>query len=349
MQIDYLLVGQGLAGSILADHLLKAGFRVQIVSNTNLSNSSKVAGGLYNPVTGRKLVKTWNCDNLFKYLTPYYKSISEQLGEQIIYERPIYRPFLSVEAQNEWMGSSSDGSFDDYVIETYTSSTYGDLLHDDFGGVLLKQCGYVDTALLVDSFAVKFRGLEVLTEESFDFSSLDVKEDAIQYKKWSAKEIVFCEGPQAINNPFFSWLPFKPVKGELLHIQSEHKPKVIYNRGVFLLKKGEICRVGATYDNHNLTIEPTEKAKKELSKKLGDLIKYDYEIVDQKVGIRPATKDRKPFLGRHPKHKNVLIFNGLGAKGVSLAPYYANQLVEWLKGQGNLDVEVNIERYFSLF
>lgn len=140
------------------------------------------------------------------------------------------------------------------------------------------------------------------------------------------------------------------MKGELIYVKTEHQPKVIYNRGVFVIsKKNGVCKVGATYNNQNLTNLPTEEGKNELNRKLKELIKFDYSIVDQKAGIRPATKDRRPLIGNHPKLKNVYIFNGLGAKGVSLAPFYANQLVSNLNGEIELDTEVNIERYFSLF
>lgn len=349
MQIDYLLVGQGLAGSVLADHLLTGGFDIHVISEPSLSNSSQVAGGLYNPVTGRKLVKTWNCDKLFNYLLPYYKTLEQKLGAKLIHEKPIYRPFLSVEAQNEWMGSSSDGSFDNYVSETYVSSAFGEFVKDDFGGVLLKNCGFVDTACLTEKVRDWLLGKSAMTQESFDYERLIFEDDYVTYGDIKAKGVIFCEGQLSTKNPWFDWLPFKPVKGELLYIKTDHEPQVIYNRGVFVLKKGGICKVGATYDNTNRDNLPTEKAKNELNKRLQDLIKFDYQIVDQKAGIRPATKDRRPFVGKHPNIENAFIFNGLGAKGVSLAPFYANQLVQYLKGGSKLDAEVNIERYFSLF
>lgn len=110
-----------------------------------------------------------------------------------------------------------------------------------------------------------------------------------------------------------------------------------------------ICKVGATYDNKNLEEVITSEAKEELVSKLRELVKFDFEVVEQKVGIRPATKDRKPFVGLHPEYENLAIFNGLGAKGVSLAPFYAKQLLAHLEHGYELDKEVNIERFFSLF
>ena len=41
--------------------------------------------------------------------------------------------------------------------------------------------------------------------------------------------------------------------------------------------------------------------------------------------------------------------NGLGTKGVTLAPFFANQMVNNLKNCSNIDKEVNISRYYSLY
>ena len=291
MQTDYLVVGQGLAGSTLADHLMDSGYSVRILSDPSLSNSSLVAGGLYNPVTGRKLVKTWNCDNLFSYLIPYYKNLERKLGSKFLNELTIYRPFINVEAQNEWMGKSTDGSYDDYVEEVHTSSKYIEFIKDDFGGVLLKKSGYVDTAAMIQSFESYFNAQGVLLKEEVQHEELKIDESEVEYKGVSYKGIIFCEGQLARQNPLFSWLPFKPVKGELIFIKTEHQPEVIYNRGVFIISKNNsVCKVGATYNNQNLTNSPTEEGKNELNRKLKELIKFNYSIADQKAELDQQQK-----------------------------------------------------------
>jgi len=349
MRIDYLIIGQGLAGSILAEHCLMAGLSIKVVSEVNASSSSMVAGGLYNPVTGRKMVKTWNADNLFNYLTPFYQNLESQLKEQFLNEIPIYRPFLDFEAQNEWMGKSSEGSFDNFVQEVYTGSAF-DELQDHYGGILLKNSGYLDTRHFVTVYHEKLRKKKLLIEEHFDHSLVEHSEDGIVYKGIKAKALLFCEGTAVRDNPFFNWLPFRPVKGEILTIETSHIPRVIYNRGVFVIgKKNARCTVGATYDHNDLSLDATEKAKNELKEKLKKLINFDFKVVEHRVGIRPATKDRRPIIGVHPTLKHMYIFNGLGAKGVSLAPFYAKQLVDHLTAGAKLDNEINIERYFSLF
>jgi len=349
MRTDYLIVGQGLAGSLVAKHFIDKGLSVKVVSRYGLTNASLVAGGLYNPITGRKMVKTWNCDALFEYLTPFYSTMEYQLETKFLYEIPIYRPFLNIEAQNEWMGKSSDQSYTDYVEKIYTCSIYPEL-KDEFGGIMLKNSGYLDTKTFVESFGKHLIDQDLAIDEEFDHSAMSLEGDKIKYKEIEAKGIVFCDGISALKNPLFDWLPFRPVKGELLTIESPHVPDVIYNRGVFVIgKANNQCTVGATYDHSDLSLNTTQKGKDQLIEKLEKLINFDYLVVNQKAGVRPATKDRRPFVGKHPKHERVFILNGLGAKGVSLGPFYAKQLVDYITGNGHIDEEVNIERYFSLF
>ena len=138
-----------------------------------------------------------------------------------------------------------------------------------------------------------------------------------------------------------------PLKGETIHVRIDREFKCIYNRGVYIVPtdKSGLYKVGATYDTQNLTEAVTERGRSELSEKLTELLKLPYEITTQNWGIRPSTADRKPFLGCLPQEKKVVIFNGLGTKGVSLAPYFANQLANWLLGQGEIDQEVDIGRF----
>jgi len=350
MQVDYLVVGQGLAGTVFCEHILKSGKTVLVVDDPKLSNSSKVAAGLYNPITGRKLVKTWNCDPLFEYLVPFYRSLEDKLGQNFLVEMPIYRPFPSTEVLNEWMGKSAEAGYASYVKEIKSTPGFTADIRNDYGGLLLNNSGYVDTDKLIRYYREFLETEGLILNEKFDHTQLIIKNGGTRYKGVDAKRIVFTDGRSVEENPYFQWLPLRPVKGELLYIRTSAVFGVIYNKGVFVIPLSDgICKVGATYDNKNLEETITSEAKDELVNKLKELVKFDFEVIDQKVGIRPATKDRKPFVGRHPRFHNLVIFNGLGAKGVSLAPFYAKQLLAHLEQGDELDKEVNIERFFSLF
>ncbi len=350
MRVDYLIVGQGIAGTGFAEHVIQSGKSLMVIDDPTISNSSKVAGGLYNPITGRKMVKTWNCDKLFNYLIPFYKALEDKLEANFLFEKPIYRPFYSIEELNEWMGKSADPNYEPYIDAVLTESTYGQDIKDQFGGIRLRKSGYLGTNQLIELYREYLIKSSQYFADRFDFSALKVNNEGISYKHIRANRIVFCDGRLLNENPFFNRLPLRPVKGELLFIKTKHRFETIYNRGVFVIPVSEgFCKVGATYDHENLGEEITSKAKNELIRRLEQLALFDYEVVDQKAGVRPATKDRKPFVGVHPEFKNIVVFNGMGAKGVSLVPFYAKQLLNHLENGDELDNEVNIERFFSLF
>lgn len=347
MEVDYLIVGQGIAGTVLADHFMESGCRVLVFDEASLSNSSKVAGGLYNPVTGRKMVKTWWADKFFPYMLSYYRGLEQRLGASFLNEMPIYRPFLSVEEQNEWMAKSADALYQPFIKEVADSSKYGRHIRDEHGGLLLAQSGYVNTAELLRAFRGYLLQRGALIAQFFDASRLELTASGVNYQGHKAKAIIFSEGTLVAGNPFFRWLPLRPVKGELLFIKVRERFSTIYNRGVFIIPLSDgTCKVGATYDHQNLDSEPTEEAKWQLMHRLDELIRLPYEVVGQVAGLRPATKDRRPFLGRHPDCEQVAIFGGLGTKGVSLSPFLARQLVNDMTGGAELPEEVNIGRFF---
>jgi len=347
---DYIIVGFGLAGSTLATHLHWNNKKTLIIDTPRKNISSQVAAGLYNPITGRKMVKTWMADDLFPYLEDYYEKVESRTRDSFLVKNSIYRPFKSVEEQNEWMGKSSDSAYKSYVKKVHKESTSEDV-SDEFGGIELQYSGYLDASRYLEasrSYLVK-DGSEFLSED-FDHKKLTQKTAQVVYGEYIANRIIFCEGPSVTKNPYFNWLPMRPVKGEILFIRTKPSFDYILNRGIFVIKiSDDMYKVGSTYDNYDLTVEPTEKARKDILSKLKGIYKGEFEIVDQIAGIRPATKDRRPIIGWHPKNETIGVFNGLGAKGVSLAPHFARHFVDHMVYNTKLDEAIDVGRYFSLY
>ncbi|WP_425639949.1 NAD(P)/FAD-dependent oxidoreductase [Algoriphagus yeomjeoni] len=346
MKIDFLLIGQGLAGSALAYRLKQAGKKIRIIDQPGANNSSRVAAGLFNPVTGRKMVKTWKADSLFPRIVPFYQELERLTGSKFLTEKAIYRPFLSVEEQNEWMGHSADPGFEAYLEKIYQESQ-SDYLKDPFGGVMLRNSGWLNINNLLDAMTSYFK--EELIVEKFDESILSHDGEFWVNGNIKTKALIYCNGLGAMNSQFFNYLPFAPVKGEILEVKQGFAPEYVVNRGVFRVHLGNgVHRVGSTYTKHDLEEGPTNEAKTELLGKLQDLVPVPVdEIISHKTGIRPATRDRKPFLGKHPTEVGVYIFNGFGAKGVSLIPYFSDIMANYLLNDKAIDHEVDIARYFN--
>lgn len=324
--LDFLIVGQGIAGSILALQLLKHGQRVLVIGNRDASSASKVAAGLYNPVTGREMTETWMADALFPYLSQFYQAAEKTLNARFLYPMPIFRPFISAEEQGIWQAKTIESGR--FITDLLLNSP--DSVHQ-YGGLLLQQSGYVDTRCFVEATRSYLEKSDAYFETDFVHNKLYMGPEGVNYEGLSAQKVIFCEGVQALQNPFFSTLSFRPVKGELLRVELQRPLTKIYNRGVFVVPQvGRQALVGATYDHQNLTCLPSKKAKRVLEERLGRNFNLAYTVQDHWVGVRPATFDRRPFIGLHPRYPQLGIFNGLGAKGVSLAPYLAKNLVNHL-------------------
>ena len=350
MKVDYLIVGHGLAGACLAFELRSKGQKVAVLDLPAENHSSRVAAGLYNPVTGRKMVKTWNVDKLFTILESFYLRVENMLGSKILYPLPIYRPFFSVEEQNEWMGKMADQNYSTIIERISSQSEFGKEINDPFGGIWLKNCGYLDIPAFLEASKNILLNDGCYFEEKFDEQYLSLGE-VCKYREIECRKVIFANGLAAQNSQFFNWLPFHHLKGEILDIETSlPDDEVIYNRGVFIFNNAQNqIRCGSTYEWREVNLMPTEKGKHEILDKLENLFTNSVEVKSHRVGIRPSTKDRRPFIGIHPEKKLLGIFNGLGTKGVSLAPYFVVQFCAHLLVDEKLDKEVDINRYFSIY
>ncbi len=349
MNVDYLIIGQGIAGSVLSFSLMEAGSKVMVLGKQGLTVSSEVAAGLFNPVTGRKMVKTWNADAVFSHIEPVYRRMEQLSGAEFLFSVPIYRPFTDTAEQNDWYGKQAEPAYANYIKEVFDKPQQLPHVKNPYGGILLQQAGWLDIPAMLLAWRNYLLAENSFREETFEEDSLQVYEDGISYKDIKAKKIIYCNGNRILNSRYWSWVPLRPVKGEVLLLKSGVELEWIINRGVFLLPLGNgTWKLGSTYDQRDLSLSPTEAAKQDMLERLQSLVDIPFEVIGHRAGIRPATKDRRPVAGTHPKHKPLLIFNGLGTKGVSLAPYCAGSFVNNLLLNKELSPEINIERFFSL-
>ncbi|MFC5411676.1 NAD(P)/FAD-dependent oxidoreductase [Larkinella bovis] len=351
MNADYLIVGQGIAGSVLAWTLDQRGKKVVLVNASQRPSASMAAAGIFNPLTGKKLVRTWKADVLFPYLHRFYGDIGKQLGVPLLHSSTIYRPYRSVEEQNTYLAQTADEGIRQYVLEPVDDQTYAPYIRNPYGGLAVTQSGWLDVPVFLEVIRTFFREKEQYIEAVFDYKEVEISEKAVFWQGQTFDKLIVCEGPYASQNPWFDWLPYNPVKGQTLDVEmDQYGISDIVNQGVFIMPVQSNCyRVGATYTWHDIDWQTTEDGKAFLEQKLQPLLKVPYRVVGQRVGIRPATKDRRPLIGLHPAFSTLGIFNGLGTKGVSLAPFFAGQFADFLEGRKELDPEVNIARSFSLY
>lgn len=347
MKVDYLIVGAGLAGLCFSHFCRKFG-KSFIVFDGNFKSSSKVAGGMFNPVVLKRFTPIWEAQAQLDLANDFYPEIEQQIGQTFFYQMPIYRKFSSIEEQNNWFLACDKPITSAYLNHmiykeniTNVKSTYY------FGEVY--NTGFLDVKLFVQSYQ-RFLSTQLKIKcETFDYSQLKLASDHILYKSIQAKNIIFAEGFSLENNSFFNFLPLDGTKGEMLYVKiPDLKLNKIIKSKVFLIPlKDDIYKVGATYDWQDKTNIPTTAARNELVQGLESLIDCPYEIIEHVAGVRPTVKDRRPLVGAHYQHKNMYILNGLGTRGVLLGPYLADKLINNIENKVPLDKNIDVSRYYK--
>lgn len=349
---NYIIVGQGIAGTLVAHFLLQQGKKILVVDNKHHQASSMVAAGLINPITGRNFVKSWRIDELIPFAIQTYQTLEKLLNINILETKNVAMLFNSVKTENDWTVRSSNPDVLNYVTEDFELSFYKAFLEEVQNGVEFKQAGRVHLKELVLAYQALLQEQGNYLEEYFDYKSLNIETNQVTYKGNVAERIVFAEGFQATKNPFFNYLPFAPAKGDILLVKIPEYPakEKLVKHGVFIIHlKDDLYWIGSTYNRTYETIDPLPKARKSLEERLRRVLKLPFEVVEHITAVRPTVRDRRPFIGQHPHLIPLYLFNGMGAKGSYLSPLFAAEFVAYLNGEKNLDPEINIERYYRYY
>jgi len=341
-----LIIGQGLAGSTLALELLSRGEEVRIIDSPNPNTSTSVAAGLINPVVLKRMNLVWRADEFMEHQTKFYSNWSQELNTSWFQNTQVYRRFASVHEQNQWSEFSEKAIFNRYLDPKILDVP--EHIEGAFGMGRVIGAGWFNTNAFLQTCRDYFISLDIFNECEWDYeqdkgglqSLIDGSPNA---------QVVFCDGAGARHNSLFPEDAIRPSKGELLRIRAKREIgfEGIIKAGVFVLPIGNSeFRVGATYDHHDLSEGISEKGQHYLENQLDKIFAVPYEILDREWGIRPTTKDRRPILGKHPDQSGVYFFNGLGSRGVLMAPLLAKELCElMLKGKA-LRPDVNVNRFF---
>lgn len=343
--IDYLIVGAGLAGISFADLALNNNKKVVVFEN-NSQNSSRIAGGLYNPVILKRFTEVWDASNQLRDMEDFYDSLRSKFFVDFDKKVPIYRKFFSIEEQNNWFLASDKKGLAPFLSTTLNFDKFNGI-DAPFGYGEVLKTGYVDTSLLLENYRGYLRSNSLLVEEAFDYDSIVFLNEGINYKGIAVKHIIFAEGFGLHQNPFFNFLPLDGTKGELFIIKAPDLCiDVIINTSVFILPLGDgFFKVGATYNWKDKTDLPTKEGKEELIARIKEIISCEFEVVEHFAGVRPTVRDRRPLVGTHDTYSQLHILNGLGTRGVMLGPSMAKALYHNIEHQVSLSDEINWTRY----
>ena len=340
-KVDFLIIGQGLAGTCMAIELLRAK-KSFIVIDDGKENASSIANGIINPITGQRFVKSWNYDLFLPIAKELYQYWEKALEQDFFYEKPILKLLPTPLEANLYEVKVNKEGYEKLLNKAkkntnpYLKTAYTGCIQGGF---------YLDCLKFIRASRNYLLTGEHLLKKAFNFIQLESHENGFIYEHIHAKHLIFCQGYTGIENPFFPNLPFVPTKGQIMKVimQSFTSEAIVQKNGILSPQQDGSFLMGATYEWNFEHDEPDESGKMELIEKLQQMVDDQYTVIQHTAAIRPTTKDRKPLLGRSEKHPNAYILNGLGTKGVLMAPYLAKEILQMVYNDVQ-DISLNWNR-----
>jgi glycine/D-amino acid oxidase-like deaminating enzyme len=346
MRVDFLIVGQGICGTMLSWYLHKEGKSFVVIDQGVNNNASNVAAGIINPVTGRRYVSAWMIDVLISFAQNSYEEIGVYLNSHFIFQKDIIDFFPSAQMRDAFVNRIAGVNT---FLHTFPDQNhFNQHFSYDFGCGKIAPAYLVNMQILLASWRKKLFELQAFNEENFDPGLVEIKKNEIIYQEIKAGKIILCDGIASTKNPWFQLLPFSAVKGEALIIECKELPKQhIFKQGLMIapLPVQHTFWVGSNYQWDFADARPSETFLNQTKEQLKRWLKVPFTILMHKAAIRPATIERRPFVGMHPHIPQIGILNGMGTKGTALAPFFAHQLVQYLVHDFPIMEEANVHRF----
>ena len=350
-KVEYIIVGQGVAGSCMAMKLLKEKKSFVVIDN-HFHKASAIAAGIFNPVVLKRFSIVWNATKQIERLREVFGYFEQLLNKKYIYNFPVYRIFNDEQEKKTWLKkATTHPDLIDYLATDTEQLNDFSSINSPIGSGEVLHTGRVDLTNLLADFKNYLVKNDLFLDETFDFNELKLEDNQTSYKKIEATKIIFAEGYNILNNPYFKNLPIIGVKGEVLRIEIDaNLPEAVVKGKEFLMPlENNQYFVGATYDRDHVNYENTEEAKKYLVEGVQNFFKDDFEVVEQHASIRPTVVDRRPIIGAHPTYQQLICLNGMGTRGTMLAPVMVDDLYEFLENNQPIDKEADIARFYDRF
>ncbi len=316
-----------------------------MIDEYNPVSASRVASGVVNPVTGRRVVTTWMIDELLPYAINAYHDMGNNLGHRLATEINMVNFHTSEQMQAAWHSRVAEGC--EYISVLNNTHSYNDYFSNQHGIGLTHPCLLINLDLLLSAWRQKLIGQKILLDERFNIEDVRFSNEKVLYKNIEADKLILCNGVAGFDNKYFSRLPYTFNKGEALIIQIKGlPPSAIYKYGISLVPLGDdMFWVGSSFEWEYDNEAPSTAFRSNIENTLNKWLKLPYNVLEHKASVRPASIERRPFVGLHPAFPSIGILNGMGTKGCSLAPYFAAQFADSLTTGSKIHPEADIFRF----
>jgi hypothetical protein len=342
----YLIVGQGLAGTLLAFSLLEKGEEVLIADDYNHASASQVAAGMWNPVTFKRLAASWLAKEMLEEMNVTFRKLEEKLQASFFHTVPVARIFNSIQDANFW-DEKSDHPEVGRFLSARSNKSVQENFDSPFGNSEVNECGWLNVPLFREVSKNYFIQHGNFIEDAVHESEVEFLESSVVWKGRTFDKLILCNGIGVNQWKGLENLDLIPNHGQVLDLKIEHlEIDAIVNFGQFLLPFGnEKFRLGATYNWNEVPDEPTDEAKDSLLAELNQRLDKTIIVESHKTGFRPTTRDRRPIIGFAKENERLGVFGGLGSKGVLLAPYFSKLFSALLTEGAPIPKEVSTARF----
>lgn len=341
--VDYIIVGDGYAALFFAHHLIKNN-KTFILYSSGEKSASQVSAGIINPVVLKKFTTFWKAQEQITNLEKILKEMEGYLAKSFLVKEPIHRVFHDEKEKELWRTKTEANE----ELKPFLNPEFSvlDKIKNPYGVGEVWQSARLDVDTFFTTFFEYLTQREMLILEKFDYQNLNPGVSIYQGVKY--QNIVFAEGVGVLDNPFFSQIAISPNKGHYIQVklsESLPRPLTIKKKHFFFQLKSDTYYYGGTYDRHRSEPVIDTPAVEQLKAGLEEFYPYTYDIKQILYGFRPTVKDRRPLLGAHSIYKNLYVFNGLGARGILNASYFAEILYRFIETKEPLPSEVNWQRF----
>jgi glycine/D-amino acid oxidase-like deaminating enzyme len=325
------------------------GQKVCVIDDGHRSASSKVAAGLINPLAGMRFNRRPEIPDWLASAENWYQRLAQNLGRRLLHPAPMLRLYRSDRQQRFYQRRCDDPASRGLGLlgDEFTPEACPEAIIAEHGGFIQHRTGYVDMPALLELLGQWLRSIDALVSRDVTHDQVVATATGVRVGDLSANRLVFCDGARLRDNAWFDWLPLAPDKGEIIDIDDTWQPRHIINGAFWLvpLANGNL-RFGSTHDHDATDDLPTAAGLARLLDGYRGLRPASTEVVVRRhlAGIRPATADRYPLLGRHPQQGALWVFNGFGARGALSIPWYAQRMAEHLVHGRPLPTEADIQR-----
>jgi glycine oxidase len=342
--VKVIVIGAGIIGAAVADGLATRGADVTVLEMRAVGQgASQASAGMLAPFKeahGDPVLLELGRRGLALF-DSYIEALQGRTGARIEYARAGTLDVALTEREAAHLSAehaalTASGVAADLLLAADVRACEPAVTARALAALLTHDHGYVGVHGLLQALALSARlaGAQLITpvEAAHVRSLRDHAEVSCDGNVLIADYVVIAAGcwSRRVRIEHVAALPVRPVRGQLLHLEWPGRPsRIVWGPACYSVPWSDgSYLVGATVEQAGFDEHATVEGVRALSTAIVDLVPGSAAATfkEVRVGLRPATPDDRPIIGRVSRAPRVVLATGHYRNGILLAPLTA-QLV----------------------